>query len=153
MDHSTVAVMQKLASKNLKLKDAKFLNFEKVDIDEIHTLSDDEVENLLAHVEIWANFNIGYEGELPSSYRVINAMIQDWVDENEEKLKKEINPKLIGFLHDHYRDIDTSDLREDFDDYIWEDQVDYMPDVDEDKKRIQFTVELVLDVTEEEQDE
>ena len=39
---------------------------------------------------------------------------------------------------------------EDFDDYIWEDQVDYHPCLDEEKKEIGFTVELVLNVEGEE---
>jgi hypothetical protein len=77
-------------------------------------------------------------------------MLQDWVDDHDEDLKKIINPKLIPFLKEHYKDVDVSDLKEDFDDYIWEDQVDYMPEIDEDKKEIRFVVELVLEVEESE---
>lgn len=153
MDYSTVALMKKIAAKNFRLKKAKFNNFEKIDIDEVKDLPDDEVDDLMAHVEVWANYTIEYDGDPPDSYRVLNAMIQDWVDSHEKELKKEVNPNLIAFLNDQYKYVDTSDLNKDFDDYIWEDQVDYMPEIDEDKNEINFVIELVLDVAEEEQDE
>jgi hypothetical protein len=76
-------------------------------------------------------------------------MLQDWVDDHDVDLKKMINPKLTAFLKDNYDDIDISDLNQDFDDYIWEDQVDYMPEIDEEAKKIQFSVELVLEIEEE----
>jgi hypothetical protein len=93
--------------------------------------------------------SIGYEGDLPDSYRVLNASIMDWVEEHEAELKKVINPKLVPFLKGQYPDVDVSDLQEDFDDYIWEDQVDYMPNPDEEAKTIKFSIELVLDIEDE----
>ena len=146
MRYSTIQVMKKIASENFKLKDVKFENFEKIDIEEDRQLSDDEEEDFGADIEVWANCRASYEGTPPDSYRVLNSMLMDWVDDNESKLKKEINPELISFLKAQYPNIDTTDLNQDFDDYIWEDQVDYMPEIDEDKKEITFTIELVLEI-------
>lgn len=164
MKVSAVSVMKKLASKKFKLGKAEFIGFEKLDVEEfISDLKDDEIVDYGAHIEIWAKFRISYEGEPPESYRVLNGMIQDWVDDADGKidgekdidynLKKEVNPKLIAYLKENYKDIDVSDLDSDVDDYIWEDQVDYMPEVDEEKKQIEFVVELVLEVDENDEDE
>jgi hypothetical protein len=154
MNSSIVEMMKVTASKNLKFMDAKFKDFESIDIEEeSESIADEGMEDYSSHVEIWANMSLTYEGELPDSYRVLNRMIGDWVDDHDDELKKEINPKLLPFLKDHFKDVDLSDLSEEFDDYIWEDQVDYMPDIREDKKEIDFTIELVLDVEESDEDD
>lgn len=151
---STVAVMKKMASDNFKLKDVRFNDFEAIDYEEVvKTVSKTDLSDFEAQLEVWANLTLSYQGEPPDSYRVLNGMIQDWVEENEDDIKKIVNPKLIPYLKEQFKEIDTSDLQDDFDDYIWEDQVDYMPEVDEDKKEIRFTVELVLDIDESEEDE
>lgn len=152
MRTSAVEYMKKLASSKLKLKDVEFIDFESIDLSEEGetTVGDNDNQSYEAQIDVEANLRLKYEGELPDSYRVLNGMIQDWVDEHESDLKKMINPKLISFLKDHYKNIDVSDLQEDFDDYIWEDQVDYLPEVDEEKKEIVFMLEMVLDLDEEE---
>ena len=109
-----------------------------------------EYEQEYNQLDIWASISIGFEGEPPGSYRVFNSIILDWVDENEEKLKKIINSKLIFFLKEKFKDLDVSDLKEDFDDYIWEDQVDYLPGISDDDSRLHFSIELVLDVVDDE---
>lgn len=149
MRASVVEFMAKKAAENFKLKDFSFTGFENIDVSEENAVNNND-EEFSANIEVWANIKIKYEGEPPDSYRVLNRMLQDWVDDNDEALKKEINPKLVDFLKEKYEEIDVSDLKQDFDDYIWEDQVDYMPDVDEDKKTIDFTVELVLEIEEDE---
>lgn len=154
MKTSVVAAMKEHAAKNLKLKDVSFVDFDSIDLEEYDaSISEADLQEFSASAEVSANLKITYEGELPDSYRVLNSMLQDWVDDHDEDLKKVINPKLIPFLKEHYKDADVSSLQEDFDDYIWEDQVDYMPDIDEDKKEIKFVVDLVLEVEEKETDE
>jgi len=154
MKTSVVAAMKENAAKNLKLKDVSFVDFDSIDLEEYDaSISEADLQDFSASAEVSANLKITYEGELPDSYRVLNSMLQDWVDDHDEDLKKVINPKLIPFLKEHYKDADVSDLKEDFDDYIWEDQVDYMPEIDEDKKEIKFVVDLVLEVEEKETDE
>lgn len=152
MRASVVEFMAKKASENFKLKEAKFIGFDNIEIDEENAVENND-EEFSARLEVWANIEIAYEGEPPDSYRVLNRMLQDWVDDNETQLKKMINPKLSDFLKEKYEGLDLSDLNQDFDDYIWEDQVDYMPDIDEDGKKIQFVVELVLEIEEDEDDE
>lgn len=151
MRASVVELMAKKAAENFKLKEVSFVEFEKVDIDEENSVENND-EEFSADIEVWANLSIGYEGNPPDSYRVLNRMLQDWVDDHDEDIKKLVNPKLTEFLKENYDNIDVSDLNQDFDDYIWEDQVDYMPDIDEDKKEIRFTVELVLEIEETEEE-
>lgn len=151
MRASVVEFMAKKASENFKLKEAKFTGFDNIEIEEENTVDNND-EEFSASLEVWANMEITYEGDPPDSYRVLNRMLQDWVDDNEEQLKGMINPKLSAFLKEKYDGLDISDLDQDFDDYIWEDQVDYMPEIDEDEKKIQFVVELVLEIEEDEED-
>jgi len=149
---SAVQAMKVAASRNLRLKDVEFLGFESVDETTVEAVADGE-RDMFAQVDVWAKMRLSFDGAIPESYRVLNAAIMDWVEEHEGDLKKEINPKLIPYLKKTYSDLDTSDLDEDFDDYIWEDQVDYMPDVDEGKGTIDFEIELVLDIDEPEDGE
>lgn len=151
MRASVVEFMAKKASENFKLKEAKFTGFDNIEIEEENTVDNND-EEFSASLEVWANMEITYEGDPPDSYRVLNRMLQDWVDDNEMQLKGMINPKLSAFLKEKYDGLDISDLDQDFDDYIWEDQVDYMPEIDEDKKKIEFVVELVLEIEEDEED-
>ena len=156
MRTTDIQVFKKIASQNFKLKDVEFESFtdigktdlvhkvENKDTGESSTLFDADM------FEIVADLKIKYEGNPPESYRVLNAMIMDWVDDNENDLKKIINPQLKSFLEKEYPEIDASDLEEDFDDYIWEDQVDYHPSIDGDNT-IRFTLELVLSVEEEDE--
>jgi hypothetical protein len=109
-----------------------------------------EYEQEFNQLDIWAHLSLSFEGEAPDSYRVLNSIIIDWVDEHEAELKKIINPKLIPFLKDKFVDLDVSDLKEDFDDYLWEDQIDYMPGIDEEDGRLHFSIELVLDIDDDE---
>jgi len=141
--------MKKIASENFKIKDLKFLEFDTVKAIELSSSveTDDEEDQEETHqLDVWVDMSLKYEGVPPQSYRTLNAMIMDYVDENEENIKKEVNPKLKDFLNKMYPEVDTSDLDEDFDDYIWEDQVDYMPELDESNNEVRFSIELVLDV-------
>lgn len=152
---SAIEMLKRAAEDSFKLSDVEFEGFEDVgETDLMHSLQikkDDDIstyEDEFKQLDVWAHFSLKFSGNPPESYRVLNSMIMDWVEENEKSLKKEINPKLISFLKEKFPEIDVSDLKEDFDDYIWEEQVDYMPGIDEDK--IHFFVELVLEIDDEE---
>lgn len=155
MRYTALQLMKKKASENFKLGKAEFDGFKKIDVDEssLDLKNKDDLEYADDQLDIWANIRISYTGTPPESYRVLNQMIMDWVDDNEKDLKKQINPELISFIDGQYKDVDVSDLDADFDDYIWEDQVDYMPDVDEDNKEIKCAIELVLEIEYKENDD
>ena len=105
MKVSVVEYMAKKASENFKLKDVEFEGFDGIEINEENKVIDDK-EDFEAYMDIWANLSIGFSGSPPESYRIINKMLQDWVEDNESKIKKIINPKLIPFLKENYEDID-----------------------------------------------
>jgi hypothetical protein len=109
-----------------------------------------EYEQEYNQLDIWAHLSIDFQGELPDSYRVLNSIVLDWVEEHQEELAKIIDPKLIPFLQDKFEDLDVSDLTESFGEFIWEDQTDYNVGIDEDDGRLHFCVELVLDIEEDE---
>jgi len=157
---TAVQSMKLLASKNFELGEVVFKGFDSVEeyesegtINITRDNFDQQIEHEYNQLDIWAELSISYSGDCPDSYRVINSMIMDWVDDNEDKIKEIVNPELKKFLNDKYPDIDDSDLDTDFDDYIWEDQVDYTPEVDIENKKIDFSVELVLEIADENEDE
>jgi hypothetical protein len=152
MRASVVDFMARKASENFKLKEASFIEFENIEIDEENVVENND-EEFSANIEVWACIHISYEGVPPDSYRVLNRILQGWTDDHEGDLKKMINPQLSSFLTEKYPNLDVSDLNQDFDDYIWEDQVDYMPEIDDEKKKIKFIVELVLEIEEEDNEE
>jgi len=146
--------VQKFAAKNFQFSDPEFHGFNSVKSSDFASLlvNDGDLD-LNSQLEIWADFSLAYTGEPPQSYRTINTLVMDWVDNNEDKIKKEVNPSLKEYLNKEFPDIDTKDLDDNFDDYIWEDQIDYMPEIEEEKKRIRFSIEIVLDVEEDEDEE
>lgn len=146
MTVSTVSLMKRIASKNIELKDLVFSGFEKVDINDRAEEKSDDL--YVDEIEILANFSLKYKGTVPDSYRVINGMIQDWVDDNIDEIKEKMNPKLITFLKDQYREIDLSELDKDLDNFIWDEQVDYFPEIDEKNSAISFCLELAVEVEE-----
>lgn len=157
---SAVQSMKLLASRNFDLGEVVFKGFDSVDEYESEgTINikrdniDQEIEHEYNQLDVWAELSISYTGDCPESYRVLNSMIMDWVDDNEDKLKEIINPELKRFLNLKYPDIDDTDLDTDFDDYIWEDQVDYTPEVDVENNKIDFSVELVLEIVDDNMDE
>lgn len=157
---TAVQSMKLIASKNFELGEVVFKGFNSVEEYESEgTINinrdnfDQKIEHEYNQLDIWAELSISYSGDCPDSYRVINSMIMDWVDDNEDKIKEIVNPELKKFLNEKYPDIDDSDLDTDFDDYIWEDQVDYTPEVDLENKKIDFSVELVLEICDEDGDE
>lgn len=147
-----------IASRNFSFEDLKFEGFE--DISETsfrHELSVQKEDTLESYedefkqLDIWAHMSVAFKGEPPESYRVLNSIVLDYVDDKESEIKKEINPKLKKFLSDQFLEIDVEDLDEIEDDYIWEDQVDYFPGVDPEDNRLHFFIELVLELDDDEE--
>jgi hypothetical protein len=152
---SEVQAMKYAVANNFKLGSVTFNDFEDVTELQMKNVVDKDGEQDLDTInqfDIWANLSIKYEGEVPGSYRVLNSILMDWVDDNEDTLKKIINPSLKKFLQERYKDIDSSELDENFDDFIWEDQVDYIPEINENDKEIDIKIELILDIEEVEEE-
>jgi hypothetical protein len=71
-------------------------------------------------------------------------MIGDWVESNLEKLTPALHDELKKHFEENYPESDASALDQMEDTAIWLDQLDYMPDIDEDAKTMQIEIELVL---------
>jgi hypothetical protein len=128
------------AAQNMSLKD----NFEFIAFDDITAEHIEEMQETPESLEIWAAIKVPYTGELPDSYKVLNLMIGDWVESNLEKLTPALHDELKKHFEENYPESDASALDQMEDTAIWLDQLDYMPDIDEDAKTMQIEIELVL---------
>jgi hypothetical protein len=133
-------IRQVHANQNFKIKN----NFEFLDFDDI-TSEELEKDSTPEQIEIWAAVKIRYEGKVPESYKILNLTIGDWVASQENALTKVIHDKLKGHFKEAYPNSDTSEVHAESDSAIWEDQLDYMPRVDEKEKSIIIEIELVLE--------
>lgn len=93
---------------------------------------------------LYAHMSTVYEGELPASYRVLNAIILDMVTDNLEAFNTTLSKPTHDYIKANYGDGDLSDLEEGLEDFIWESQIDFMSSIDAENKRIYFDIELVL---------
>ena len=160
MRMSAIEAAKQVTSKKFAVRNMTFEGFEDVGESSLqHTITVrrngqlSEYEDEFNQLDIWAHMSMAYSGEPPESYRVLNSMVLDIVDEYEQEIKKEVNVALKDFLQERFPGIDLSDLDEDFDDYIWEDQVDYFPGIDPEDNRLHFMIELVLQVDDDESEE
>jgi len=96
-------------------------------------------------IEIWAKVKLTYEGTLPESYKTLNLLIGDWVEDNLQRLTKTLHTELKEHFEENYPDHDTSELEQIEDTAIWTDQLDYMPIIDESSKSMIIEIELVLE--------
>lgn len=127
------------ASQSFKIKDKfDFLNFDDI-------TSDDSDGSVPEQIEIWAAIRIHYEGKVPDSYKALNFIIGDWVSKSEKELTGVIHKKLKGHFSELYPDSDVSEITAETESAIWEDQLDYMPRIDEEEKSILIEIELVLE--------
>jgi len=128
------------AAQSFDIKD----NFEFVAFDDIsaeHIVEHKEVPETL---EIWAAVKVHFDGELPESYKVLNLIIGDWVEANIEKLTPVLHEELKSHFKENYPDSDIMELDQVDDTAIWLDQLEYMPEIDQDKKEMTIEIELVL---------
>lgn len=127
------------AKKKLSLSDDfKFIEFD--DINKEMIKPDSPIPD---NVEIWAAIQIHYNGEIPESYKTLNLIIGDWVEEHEENLSSIVNEKLKEHFQEYYP---ASEFGvEEGDSSIWLDQLDYMPRIDPSDNSMIIEIELVLD--------
>jgi hypothetical protein len=106
----------------------------------------EEVDSVPDQLELWAAVDLKFSGNIPDSYRVLNAIIGDWVEAHEEQLDKAVHPVLIKFFEDYYPDSDLSEIREKFENTpIMTDQADYMPRTEEGSSTLTIEVELIVE--------
>jgi hypothetical protein len=119
--------------------DFDFVEFEDLSLEEAE--KEKQFPDLL---EIMARTRLHYEGEPPESYKALNLMIGDWVEKNLGKLTDVIHEKLKEHFNTFYPESEHSALDDVDNTAIWADQLDYMPDIDEEARTIVIDVELVL---------
>jgi hypothetical protein len=128
------------SSQNFKIHDDfKFMNFEDMTFENM-----DADVALPTSMEIFAEMIISYDGEPPESYKALNLMIGDWVETHVDALSTVIHEKLKEHVDKNYPDSDKTDLDDEENTALWMDQLDYMPQIDQDKNEITIEIELVL---------
>ena len=129
------------AKQNLKIKD----DFEFLGFDDITPELMTDENTFPDQIEIFAAVKISFEGKLPDSYKTINLLIGDWVEDHTKELTKVVHERLKGHFKELYTNSDLSDMNGTEETSIWEDQLEYMPRIDEEKKTAIIEIELVLD--------
>lgn len=132
--------MVKAASQGFALKE----DFEFIEFEDLSDTDIKEHETFPDILEIIARVKVGYEGTEPDSYKVLNLMIGDWVESHIDKLTDVLHARLKGHFDQHYPGSDATELDQLQDTAIWTDQLDYMPDVDENSKTMVIDIDLVL---------
>jgi hypothetical protein len=128
------------STQNFKIHDDfKFVDFEDMTFETM-----DANVTLPTSMEIFAEIKISYDGEPPESYKALNLIIGDWVEKNVDSLSNVIHGKHKEHVDKNYPDSDTTDLNDEETTALWMDQLDYMPQINEDKKEIAIEIELVL---------
>lgn len=95
---------------------------------------------------IVADVSIPFSGTVPSSARVLNALVTDWVAANLQQVDALLREPVGQYLEDNYPEIDLGAILEGNHILVWEDQVDYMVAIDPDDGNLHFTVETLLDL-------
>lgn len=129
------------AAKNFSIKD----NFDFIALDDISAEEIQKAQTAPEIIEIWAAVKIYFDGEIPESYKVLNLLIGDWVENNIQSLSKVIHEQLKQHFLENYPNSDASDLDTLDESAIWTDQLDYMPTIDSDNNSMTIEIELVLD--------
>jgi hypothetical protein len=129
------------AAQNFSIKDNfEFIEFDDITAEELQTEGAEAPET----IEIWAAVKITYTGQVPDSYKVLNLMIGDWVENHVEPLTKVLHAELKTHFQSTYPDSDHTALNQMEDTAVWLDQLDYMPRIEVDKQEMVIEVELVL---------
>lgn len=142
MNNRDIVAFKVLAKRNFKVLNPVFLEIHDAGVIEQHGLTPEDFE-------IFAHMSFDYEGTPPESYRVLNSMIMDYVDDHREELEKMLADKIVEHFEQEDSPIDPQVFKEDPKDFIWEEQVDYMPMVDEEERKIYAEIEIVVDLEEE----
>jgi len=130
-------IRQIQASQKFSISDEfKFIEFD--DLSRENLKPEEDPEDL----DIWAGVRISYTGQIPDSYRTLNYIIGEWVDRHRDQLTEVIHEQLKGHARLYYEgsEVELEDTA------IWEEQLDYMPRIDPEKKTIMLDIELVLEM-------
>jgi hypothetical protein len=129
------------------LRDARTkVSFGEPVVAEVHDSGNKEVvgveeEDFVVYVQV----AIPYTGTIPENHRVLNALMSDYISSRAKNLEVMLNKPVLTFLSNEYKGVaDFSDLLQGMEDYLWEDQVDYVPLVDAPNKKVYVTLELML---------
>lgn len=118
-----------------------------VTVEEIHDSGNRESLGIVEEdFVLFAEVSTPFTGELPSEYRVLNALVSDYVAKNYKDIETLLFRPVLSFLNREYPDSDYTDLLGGMVDFVWEDQLDYTPMIDEENGRIRFSIELVLEM-------
>jgi hypothetical protein len=127
------------AAQKFKIQD----KFEFVGFDDISASHIREEKNVPETLEIWAAVKVHYDGELPGSYRSLNFIIGDWVEKHTDQLTENLYEELHKHFSNNYEG-DFSDLKKSQESPIWEDQLDFMPRIEQNDNSMIVEIELVL---------
>ena len=133
------------AAKKFKIRD----NFEFISLDDVSADHIEEHKAVPDLLEIWVAVKIFYNGEVPESYKSLNLIMGDWVNNHIKPLTVVIHEELKKHFKAFYKDSSLEDLDDVEETAIWTDQLDYMPIIDEKEKSFVIEVELVLHAEEE----
>ena len=131
------------AKQKFRLKD----KFEFKSFDDITQETVTEEDPVPEHLEIFAAVKLFYDGTMPDSYKTMNLVIGDWVSEHEKSLTPVIHKELKEYLKTAYPN-GITEIDDPEETAIWEDQLEYMPRVNEEEKNIIIEIELVLETEE-----
>jgi len=114
-------------------------------VGEIHESGNKEVvgideEDFVLYVQL----TVPFEGELPEDYRVINAMVSDFVSERKETLEEISHKPVLAYIIREYPGADSTELRDGLGEFLWEGQVDYIPLIDYENNLVYIVLELIL---------
>lgn len=143
MSVSSFYAKKAIAKESFKLsKDLKFVEVYNV-VEKLNIVEDSD------ELDIWVALALPYEGNAPESYRVLNSVITDWVEENTESICKTVEKPILDYFSVKYPGLDVSAIQDGgAKDLLWEDQVDFLVQIDEKQNQIVFELELVLDLEE-----
>jgi len=133
--------MVKAASEGFVMGD----DFEFIKFEDFTDAQISETQASPEHIEIVAQIKVPFTGTPPDSYKVLNLMISDWEEKNLAKLTDIIHSHLRQHIGKHYPGSDHTALENLSETAIWTDQIDFMPDIDEDKKFMLIDIDLVLE--------
>jgi hypothetical protein len=117
-------------------------------IGDIHDSGNKEASGVEAEDFImYAQVAVPCEGNIPEDHRVLNVIISDYMADKKSVLETSLQKPVLSFLVREYQGVaDYSEVLNGMEDFIWEDQVDYLPLVDKTSNRIFFTIELLLEM-------
>lgn len=114
-------------------------------VEEVHDSGNREIMGISEEdFVLFAAMSVPYQGEPPSDYRVLNAIISDMMASSYKDMETLLAKPVLTYLTLEYRDADYTELLNGLEDYIWEEQLDYTPMVDPDAKTVHFSIELTF---------